>query len=83
MIIIHDVTLWYKYNLLVHVISSLKLRFATDNRFLWTVSVIEHKELNAVWTELLNSWGNEIYMKVRVLDMSASNSLLSTYLFRK
>jgi hypothetical protein len=28
-----------------------------------TSQVVEHAELNAVWTELLNSWGNEIYMK--------------------
>lgn len=28
-----------------------------------TSQVVEHNDLNAVWTELLNSWGNEIYMK--------------------
>ena len=26
--------------------------------------VAEEPELNDIWTDLLNSWGNEIYMKV-------------------
>ncbi|KAJ7564355.1 hypothetical protein O6H91_02G014000 [Diphasiastrum complanatum] len=28
-----------------------------------TAQVMEHSQLNKVWTELLNSWGNEIYLK--------------------
>uniref|UniRef100_A0A7I4B992 RCK N-terminal domain-containing protein n=1 Tax=Physcomitrium patens TaxID=3218 RepID=A0A7I4B992_PHYPA len=35
----------------------------SDLTGLVTSQVVEHRELNAVWTELLNSWGNEIYMK--------------------
>ncbi|GAQ92049.1 hypothetical protein KFL_009110030 [Klebsormidium nitens] len=30
---------------------------------LFTSQVAEHRELNAVWTELLNSWGSEVYVK--------------------
>jgi hypothetical protein len=40
------------------------LTYGIDDLLKYVISVVEHWELNAVWTELLNSWGNEIYMKV-------------------
>lgn len=54
-----------------------------ENYLHWTVSVVEHKDLNEVWTELLNSWGNEIYMKVCVLDTSVFYSLSSVCMLQK
>jgi hypothetical protein len=44
--------------------------------------VVEHNDLNAVWTELLNSWGNEIYMKVSVSDMSAFYSVINLFVVK-
>eukprot|EP00246_Nothoceros_aenigmaticus_P002210 TRINITY_DN1300_c0_g1_i3.p1 TRINITY_DN1300_c0_g1~~TRINITY_DN1300_c0_g1_i3.p1 ORF type:complete len:251 (+),score=39.51 TRINITY_DN1300_c0_g1_i3:384-1136(+) len=35
----------------------------TELMGLVTAQILEQSELNAVWTELLNSWGNEIYVK--------------------
>ena len=60
---------------LVRLISLMKLFPTCGNSLHSIVSVVEHKDLNAVWTELLNSWGNEIYMKVRVLNMNLFLSL--------
>lgn len=40
------------------------LIYGIDDLLKYVISVVEHWELNEVWTELLNSWGNEIYMKV-------------------
>ncbi|GJP39026.1 hypothetical protein CLOM_g23421 [Closterium sp. NIES-68] len=42
----------------------------SDLMGLVTSQVTEHAELNAIWTELLNSWGDEIYVKDASMYMS-------------
>ncbi|CAI6002140.1 unnamed protein product [Closterium sp. NIES-65] len=42
----------------------------SDLMGLVTSQVTEHAELNAIWTELLNSWGDEIYVKDASLYVS-------------
>lgn len=37
-----------------------------NNKFNMVCVVTEYSELNDVWIELLNFWGNEIYVKVGV-----------------
>ena len=55
------------------VLLDLKPRFMTVMEIILQIVMIwwstfkivaEEPELNDIWTELLNSWGNEIYMKV-------------------
>ncbi|CAI6009577.1 unnamed protein product, partial [Closterium sp. NIES-65] len=49
----------------------------SDLMGLVTSQVTEHAELNAIWTELLNSWGDEIYVKVGVTFESTQKLLNS------
>ncbi|CAI5480563.1 unnamed protein product [Closterium sp. Yama58-4] len=46
----------------------------SDLMGLVTSQVTEHAELNAIWTELLNSWGDEIYVKDASLYVSPGES---------